>query len=124
MKKILFFLGLILISMAAYSQKNPRFVYCIIDGNSKFMSNKITIRIDFGDNMSNFSDNRMRDVKTGKPMVFNSMVDALNFMGNQGWEFVQAYADINSGTTSGYHFLMKKLFSELDKETQLEYLKE
>ncbi len=124
MKKLLVFLGLILLSIGVYAQKNPRFVYCIIDGNSKIMSNKITIRIDFGDNMSNFSDNRMRDVKTGKPMVFNSMVDALNFMGKQGWEFVQTYADINSGTTTGYHFLMKKLFSELDEETQLEYLKE
>ncbi|MFN8255573.1 MAG: hypothetical protein U0W24_07785 [Bacteroidales bacterium] len=120
-----FFIALVLVlSISVFSQKQPQYVYCIIDGTSKLMSNKVTIRIDFGDNLSVFADNRMRDPKTGKPMVFNSMVDALNFMGRQGWEFVQAYAEMNSGTTTGYHFLMKKAFNELDKETQLEYMKE
>ncbi len=124
MKKALLILSFILLVFNSYSQEPTRFVYCIIDGNTKFMTNKVVIRIDFGDNISSYADNRMKDPKTGKPMVFNSMVDALNFMGKQGWEFVQAYADMNSGTTSGYHFLMKKPFNELDKETQMEYLKD
>lgn len=40
-------------------------------------------------------------------MKFNSMIDALNYMGTQGWEFVQAYA-ITMGNTNVYHFLMKR----------------
>ncbi len=124
MKKLLLIFSFILLGFHSYAQEQTRFVYCIIEGNTKFMSNKVTVRIDFGDNMGAYADNRMKDPKTGKPMVFNSMVDALNFMGKQGWEFVQAYADMNAGTTTLYHFLMKKPFSELDKETQMEYLKD
>jgi len=124
MKKAFLILSFILLIFSALAQDQPRFVYCIIEGNTKFMSNKVTIRIDFGDNISDFADNRMKDPKTGKPMIFNSMVDALNYMGKQGWEFVQAYADMNSGNTTIYHFLMKKAFNELDKETQMEYMKD
>ena len=115
---------MITFSLSAFSQSQPQYVYCIIDGAPKMLSSKINIRIDFGDNMSTFADTRMRDPKTGKPMEFNSMIDALNFMCRQGWEFVQALTVTNSGTTTGFEFLMRKAFNELDRETQLEYLKE
>lgn len=35
------------------------------------------------------------------------MVDALNYMGNQGWEFVQAYT-ITMGNQNVYHYLLKR----------------
>jgi hypothetical protein len=35
------------------------------------------------------------------------MVDALNFMSDNGYEFVTAYA-ITVGNSNVYHFLMKK----------------
>lgn len=101
-------------------QQNPKFVYCEIVGTQKFMSRKLTIVVDFGDKLSVWADNRMKD-ENGKAITFNSMIDALNFMGKRGWQFSQAYA-VNEGNNGNvYHFLMIKPFDELDDEAKKEF---
>lgn len=98
---------------------STKFTYCELVGTAKFLSNKVTVEIDFGQTTKFFSDRRYKDPSTGKPVVFNSMVDALNFMGKDSWEFVQAYiVTIGSSTSSQnvYHFLLKKQTSLLEKE--------
>jgi hypothetical protein len=37
------------------------------------------------------------------------MVDALNYMGEKGWEFVQAYV-VTISNQNVYHWLLKKKF--------------
>lgn len=93
---------------------STKFTYCEIVGTGKLFSKKVTVEIDFGQETKFFSDNRYKDPATGKPYVFNSMVDALNFMGKNKWEFVQAYTigDAQSGYV--YHFLMKKQTALID----------
>jgi len=84
--------------------------YVQIVGTSKLFSNKVTVEIDFGQENKLFSsdkDTRIRDAN-GKNMVFNSMVDALNFMTKNGYEFVQAYAFNTSNNQSIYHYLLRK----------------
>jgi uncharacterized membrane protein len=107
--------------LLVFGQTTPKFVYCEIVGTEKLLSTKVTITVDFGQKMKFFADNRMKD-ETGKPLVFNSMIDALNFMGKQGWEFAQAYT-ITISSQNVYHFLMKKPFDELDDEVKTEFLK-
>lgn len=79
-----------------------------IVGIGKLFSNKVTIQIDFGQNTKFFSARKETMVKDkeGKQVVFNSMVDALNFMSDQGFEFVQAYA-YSMGNQNVFHYLMK-----------------
>ena len=43
----------------------------------------------------------------GKKIVFNSMVDGMNYMGKFGWKFAQAYA-ITIGQSNVYHWLLYK----------------
>lgn len=50
----------------------------------------------------------MKD-ENGKNIEFNSMVDAMNYFGKQGWEFVQAYA-VTMGNQNVYHWLLKKKY--------------
>jgi hypothetical protein len=122
MKRISWIVCIMLITLTqAPAQDVPKFVYCEIVGTEKLLSTKVTITVDFGQRMKLFADNRMKD-EAGKPLVFNSMIDALNFMGKQGWEFAQAYT-ITISSQNVYHFLMKKPFEELDQETKQEYLK-
>ena len=97
---------------------NPK-VFCEIVGIGKFMSNKVTIQIDFGEKMKFFADNRMKDSNTGNPIVFNSMVDALNYMGKKGWNFEQAYV-VTIGNQNVYHWLMSKQVLDFDSEVQKE----
>lgn len=115
MKKtfILFFISLIIHVNSIYGQDmesgevNSKFVYCELLGTQKFLSTKVTITVDFGEEKNVWKDNRLKDEVTGKVQVFNSMVDALNYMGDDGWEFVQAYV-VTIGQQNVYHWLLKK----------------
>lgn len=106
-----------LFSGLLFSQNAPKFVYAEIVGTAKFMSTKVTIEVNSGQRMKTYADNRLKDPKTGKPIKFNSMIDALNFMGKQGWEFVQAFV-ITESNANVYHYLLKKPFSDLSPEEQ------
>jgi hypothetical protein len=90
------------------SSTASKYVYCEIVGTQKLFSTKITVSVDFGQEKDYFyRDSRLRDEQTGKVQTFNSMVDALNFMGSSGWEFVQAYT-VTIGQQNVYHYLLKK----------------
>ena len=83
--------------------------YVQIVGTSKLFSNKLSIEIDFGQENKLFSsdkDTRVKDVN-GKNLIFNSMIDALNFMTQNGYEFVQAYA-FSVSNQNVYHYLLRK----------------
>jgi hypothetical protein len=95
---------------------NSNFTYCEIAGTSKLMGKNITIKIDFGQSKKFLSDKRYQDPSTGKPFVFNSIIDALNFMGKEGWKFVQEYTEGDSQTGYIYHFLLEKKTSNLEEE--------
>lgn len=79
--------------------------YAEIVGTTKAFSLKITIFVDYGQEVNIWKDNRVKD-ETGKVETFQSMVDAMNYMGESGWEFVQAYA-LSGQTGYVYHWLMK-----------------
>lgn len=89
------------------SNSELKYIYCELVGRQKFLSTKITISVDFGEERFFFKDTRLRDEQTGKVQTFNSMIDALNYMGKDGWEFVQAYI-VTQGEQSVYHWLLKK----------------
>ena len=91
--------------------------YCKLIATGKMFSNKFHIMIDFGDTERKWhKDYRLRDEQTGKPKEFNSIVDALNYMGVQGWTLVNAFPMADEGTTASqrgtniFHYYFKKLF--------------
>jgi len=106
MKKLLIFtlvLGFLLISNVSFGQRVyesevtdtsvvQREVYAQIRIRPRFLSNKVSIRLDYGQERNFWGgDTRIRDENSGKVKKFNSAVDALNYMSAQGWEFVFAY---------------------------------
>jgi len=103
----LFFTMSLISSVFAQTTPSTKFVYCELVGTQKLLSTKVTVSVDYGEERSFFQDTRMRDEQTGKVQSFNSMVDALNYMGNNGWEFVQAYV-VTTGQNNVYHWLLKK----------------
>lgn len=96
---------ILLISLSAYSQDTPKYVYCELVGMAKLFSTKVTVAVDYGEDKS-FQDTRIKD-ETGKVATFNSMVDALNYMGTKDWQFVQAYV-VAYGSQNVYRWLLKK----------------
>ncbi len=122
-KTLLLFVAVLFFLPLMAQEQTPKFVYCEIVGFQKLLSNKVTVRIDLGDKMKAFANNRLIDQKTGKPRVFNTMIDALNFMGKQGWEFVQAY-NVPVNDVNYFHYVMKKPFAELDEADKTEIMQE
>jgi len=82
-------------------------IYCQIVGTSKWRSNKVMVEIDFGQYKPKGRGSMLVDEETGQPIMFNSMIDALNYMGKFGWEYVQAYT-IGENGYYVYHYLLKK----------------
>ena len=82
--------------------------YIDIIGTAKPFSRKVTIIIDFGQAVKIFNakDAQIKD-EYDEPTTFNSMIDALNFMSKNGYDFVQAYTTKIS-EEDVYHYLMKK----------------
>lgn len=88
-------------------------VYCQIVGVSKFMSKKVSVRVDFGQTPS--AHNALVD-ENGKKIIFNSMIDAMNYMSRLGWEFECVYVttlgtDPNSKQLV-HHWLLSKRLSK------------
>jgi len=112
MKRIVIIVAsLLFFALSASAQSK---VYCELLGTQKFLSTKVTVSVDFGQERKFFGDNRMVDAN-GKVQEFNSMVDAMNYMGTLGWEFEQAYVvTVGSGTSASnvYHWLLSKYVGE------------
>lgn len=106
MKKIILSLFLAALAIA---NMNAREVYAELLGHQKgLFSNKVKVTVDFGQNVSFWKQGDMTLVdENGKDIVFNSMVDAMNFMASHGWQFVQAYV-ATVANENVYHWLMKK----------------
>lgn len=109
------FIASALVSMLAFgdgptntSAPPVKFAYCELLGTTLFGSlTKVTVTIDYGNVMQAFNDTRIKD-ESGKVKDFNSMVDALNYMGDKGWELAQAYAVSLGSMGQVYHFLLKR----------------
>ena len=113
MRKALLFLAIVVCGTAFARQAQSK-VYCEIIGTSKMFSKKLTIEVDFGQESTLFSRETLV-YENGKPIVFNSMVDAMNYMGTLGWEFEQAYVvtvESGSSATNVYHWLLSRYVSQ------------
>lgn len=120
MKKLLTFVFLAMLVYTANAQSsnfkaandssavvNSKFVYCELIGYEKVFSTSVNIQIDFGQSTKLLADKRLRDEQTGKVKSFNSMIDAMNYMGEDGWELVQIYDKMQNETVM-YHWVLKK----------------
>lgn len=114
MKKLFLISFLLFTFFYSYSQADStKVIYCEIVG-SQFLG-KVTITIDMGESKGFLGLNQsyIMDEKTGKQKKFNSMVDAMNFMGENNWDLAQAYV-VTMGNTSVYHFLLKQTLTKSD----------
>lgn len=121
MKKFLLLcLCLITYTFANAQTEEEKFIYAEIVGTGKLFSSKVTVNIDYGQSTSFWNPNknsRLLD-ENGKPITFNSMVDAMNFMGMDGWEFLQAYV-VTVQNQNVYHWLLKKNVKDFDERDEI-----
>lgn len=115
MKKfILLMLSLFFVVMGNAERR----VYVELLGQQKgLFSTKVRVKVDFGQQTSFWkgdSDQKLVDDE-GKDINFNSMIDAMNYMGQFGWKFTQAYV-VSEGGQNVYHWL---LYKDINNEDEL-----
>lgn len=102
---------LLSVSLRGFSQDTTRVEqYCRLVAQNRLLSNKVNIDVDYGDERKLFSDNRLRDEETGRIKKFNTVVDALNYMGSQGWILVNAFPVMEGPSSTSLHYYFKKTF--------------
>ncbi len=87
--------------------------YCELSGfDIGFFGSQLIIYVDYGQFISNPQKMSIKNSK-GSTIYFHSMIEALNFMEKNGWEYVNQY--VSFGTTSlfgkqggMYKFLLKR----------------
>lgn len=120
MKKIILFfaicLSFILTTQPINAQETSKQVYVEIVGkatNVLGINSNCKVTVDFGQYQSGFKEYTIQD-ENGKDIKFSSMVDALNYMGERGWKFIQAYV-INHNNQNVYHYLLYKDVTNKDE---------
>lgn len=85
-------------------------VFCeIVERKAKGKSVKVTI--DFGQKREKTQKLQSLVDENGENIIFNSKIDALNYMHSLGWEFLQAYTEVGGSdgdTHSQIHWLLYK----------------
>lgn len=116
MKKLLICL-FVMCSISAYSQKVEKKTgskdcielreqsvkYCELVCMGKFMSRKITVRLDYGQS-PNFSGRIFNE--EGLLVTFNSSIHAFNYMVSKGWKYIDKYV-ISIGNQNIIHYLFE-----------------
>lgn len=115
MKYYILCLCFFIIASKSFSQNKTKEVeqYCIVDCLHSIGRKGITVSIDYGNRYPNaFGLFELRD-STKKLIQFKSDADALNYMGKQGWELINAYP---SDKNTKYIFKKKFLKSDIKEE--------
>lgn len=85
---------------------------CQVVARGKLFSNKVTITIDYGQEIKWASEKGSQVLdKEGKKKKFNSVIAALNYMENNGWTYLDANVismDTGLGIQNVYHYYFKK----------------
>jgi hypothetical protein len=114
MKKLIFITAFFALSFSLFSQItidsiSSKATYCEIVGTQGFLSSKLTIMIDYDQKSSVWKpQNNLLKSEDGKPIKFNSMIDVLNLMHSEGWDFVNAYTIGDAQKGYVYHWILKR----------------
>lgn len=115
MKKMILIAGLTLLSLGVKAQilvegtniNDLDLQYIELVGKSKLLSpTKIKVFVDYGQSFS--WNQQVIKSADGKTAAFNSMVDALNFMDSNGWEYVNNYIISDASGELTYKYLLRK----------------
>jgi hypothetical protein len=116
MKHLSILVIILLSTFTSFSQKDKDTTrveqYCQVVATPRLLSNRVTIDIDYGEERSIWRDNRVK-ADDGRLKKFNTTIDALNYMGKDGWTLVNAFP-VFTANTQVYHYVFKKVFRRSD----------
>ena len=111
MKNVIIIAIILFSSFTSFAQTENDKVeqYAEVVASPRLLSTKVTIDIDYGEERSIWKDNRLKE-DNGKLKKFNTVIDALNYMGKDGWKLVNAFPVLVGTNSQVYHYVFKKSF--------------
>ncbi|GHB81444.1 hypothetical protein [Persicitalea jodogahamensis] len=88
----------------------PEVKICRLVATVKLFSSEVTAIIDYGQEIKQGGKSALLlDAATGKRREFKSLVDAINYMEANGWEFIDSFATtVSNQNLYHYHFRRKE----------------
>ena len=93
--------------------------YCMVIASSRVLSTKVSIEVDFGQAWSRWKDKRSLRDEQGKKIVFNSIIEALNYMAEDGWVLVNTFV-LSDDDSNVVHYILKRSLQPQRKDPKLE----
>lgn len=82
-------------------------VFCDLVSTKKFLGTTHNISINYGNRDSLWLDQKIQTLTESELKKYNSIIDALNYMGNEGWKTISSYStSYNSYIVE--HYILKK----------------
>lgn len=103
MKKILtvFVTLLLILSITAQAQSN-KYIFCEISPIGKFFKGGCTLRVNYGQIKHKHIPKKAQICdENGTVLIFNSRVDALNWLSEHGWEFCSSTTSVSGSGSNG-----------------------
>ena len=97
-----------LIQRIVYEDKNIE-VFCDLISTKKFLSTEENIIINYGKRDSLWIDEKIYTLMSKDIKKYNSIIDALNYMGNEGWKIVNTYSSSQNSYTIDHYILKKEI---------------
>jgi len=102
-----YLLTALLAAFAFTSTAHAKERYLLLFAQAPILSSKVKIYVDMGTPGNPMKDFEVLKGDDGKPIKFSSPMEGVNYMGEQGWEYVEAFA-LTVGSNNVYHFVMKR----------------
>lgn len=82
-------------------------VFCDLVSSKKFLGTAHAITINYGNRDSLWLDQKIQTLTASELTKYSSIIDALNYMGNEGWKTISSYStSYNSYIVE--HYILKK----------------
>jgi len=85
----------------------PSVEICQVVAYGKFLSKKVIISIDYGQEISFWQKRTIVSDTVGEEIVFNTVIDAINFVEKNGWTHYESLA-ITMTSSKVYHYYFRR----------------
>ena len=84
-------------------------IFCDLMSSKKFLGTEEALTINYGDRDSLWLDKSMYKKISKQIKKYNSIIDALNYMGSEGWETLRSYSTSHNSYTVEHYVLKKEV---------------
>ena len=84
-------------------------VFCDLISKKKFLGTEETIIVNYGNRDSLWVDQKIYTLAASELKSYNSIIDALNYMGNEGWETINSYSTSHNSYIVEHYILKKEI---------------